>query len=73
MDLTGRTWALAAHPEGGSQTPEELPAQVWAPRPPGKTGSKVAVRLLIPRPRGLQWGLRVGSLPAWPVLLCLWT
>ena len=44
-----------------------------APPAPVKTGSKVVVRLPIPRPGGVQWGLRVGSLPAWPVLLSLWT
>lgn len=73
MDLTGRTRALAAHWEGGSRTP----GSCWQgsgppPRPPGKTGSKVAPRLPIPRPRGDRWGLWVGCLPAWSVLLSLW-
>lgn len=72
-DLTGRTRALAAHWEGGSRTP----GSCWQgsgppPRPPGKTGSKVAPRLPIPHPRGDRWGLWVGCLPAWPVLLSLW-
>lgn len=63
MNLAGRTWALAAHPEGGSQTPGGLPAGVCPPlpRPPGKTGRKVAARLPVPVPGASSgaWGWAV--------------